>query len=82
MTDRRIIREKLTAYVKVQLDNKAAGNTNPIFVFIGVEQYVNMDVFEKYIVDKSTFGQNGNKEFIKAVIKDERSYGLQMYLLL
>ena len=62
MTDRRIIREKLTAYVKVQLDNKAAGNTNPIFVFIGVEQYVNMDVFEKYIVDKSTFGQNGNKE--------------------
>lgn len=62
MTDRRIIREKLTAYVKAQLDNKAAGNTNPIFVFIGVEQYVNMDVFEKYIVDKSTFGQNGNKE--------------------
>ena len=25
MTDRRIIREKLTAYVKAQLDNKAAG---------------------------------------------------------
>ena len=62
MNDRRIIREKLTAYVKAQLDNKTAGNTNPIFVFIGVEQYVNMDVFEKYIVDKGTFGQNGNKE--------------------
>lgn len=43
MTDRIIIKEKLTAYIKSQLDNKATGNTNPIFVFIGIEQYVNME---------------------------------------
>lgn len=61
MTDKKIIKEKLTAYIKAQLDKKAVGNTNPIFVFIGMEQYVDMSVFEKYVVDKNTFDKNGNK---------------------
>lgn len=62
MIEKNIIKKKLTAYIKSQLDKKSLENTNPIFVFVGIEQYVNMDEFEKYVVDKSTFGQNGNKE--------------------
>lgn len=62
MIEKNKIKKKLTAYIKSQLDKKSLENTNPIFVFVGIEQYVNMDEFEKYVVDKSTFGQNGNKE--------------------
>ena len=62
MIGKSIIKEKLTDYIKGKLDSKSEGNTNPIFVFIGMEQYVNIDVFEKYIVDKDTFFLNGNQE--------------------
>ena len=47
-----MIHKTLTPYIKTILEKKAVGNTNPIFVFIGIEEYVNMDVFEKYVVDK------------------------------
>ena len=56
------IKEKLTPYIKAQLDSKAIISENPIFVFVGIEQYIDMMVFDKYIADKSTFSKNGNKE--------------------
>ena len=34
---------------------------NPIYVFIGIEQYVNMDAFAGYLADSKTFNINGNK---------------------
>ena len=40
-----IIKKKLTSYIKSQLDIIASKNTNPIFVFVGIEQYVNMKEF-------------------------------------
>lgn len=57
-----IIKKKLTSYIKSQLDIIASKNTNPIFVFVGIEQYVNMKEFERHIVDKNTFNKNGNEE--------------------
>lgn len=54
------IQKKLTLYIKSQLDEKAKEIANPIFVFIGIEQYVNMDVFDKQLADKNTFNINGN----------------------
>ncbi len=62
MTGNSKIKERLTEYIKAKLDSKSEGNTNPIFVFIGMEQYVNVDVFDKYIIDKDTFFLNGNQE--------------------
>ena len=55
------IQKTLTSFIKNQLDEKAKEIANPIFVFVGVEQYVNMDVFMKQLADKNTFFQNGNK---------------------
>ena len=49
------IQKTLTSFIKNQLDEKAKEIANPIFVFVGVEQYVNMDVFMKQLADKNTF---------------------------
>ena len=51
------IQKTLTSFIKNQLDEKAKEIANPIFVFVGVEQYVNMDVFMKQLADKNTFFQ-------------------------
>lgn len=54
------LKELLTPYIKSQLDKKLENVTNPIFVFIGIEQYVDISMFESYIADKETFLLNGN----------------------
>ena len=55
------IQKTLTPYVKKLLDDRAKELSNPIYVFVGIEQYVYIDAFDSQIVDKNTFHQNGNK---------------------
>lgn len=55
------IQKILTPYIKGLLDEKAKEIANPIYVFVGIEQYVNMDAFASHIADKNTFYKNGNK---------------------
>lgn len=61
MKNSKNIKEYLTGYVKSQLEAKAIENSKPIFVFVGIEQYVDMGVFDKYIVNNATFSLHGNK---------------------
>lgn len=61
MTRNMIIKTKLTDYIKSQLEIKVSGNTKPIFVFVGIEQYVDWNDFSNYIIDIETFNKNGNK---------------------
>lgn len=59
-TESNRIKNKFTPYIKSKLNEKASIVSNPIFVFIGVEQYVNISEFSEYLVDEKTFYKNGN----------------------
>ena len=55
------MKERLTPIVQLQMESELSRVSNPIFVFVGMEDYVDISVFEKYIVDKDSFAKNGNK---------------------
>ena len=55
------IKEILTPSIKKQMEEVLTQRENPIFVFLGVGQYVNIKEFEKYIIDKDSFEKNGDE---------------------
>lgn len=60
MNDIKII---MTQKVQSMIDFELEGTVqSPIFVFIGVEPYVNIEAFDEFLVDKDTFTKNGNHE--------------------
>lgn len=44
------------------MTQKMSEISNPIFVFMGVSDYVDMDAFIAHVVDPETFAKNGNEE--------------------
>ena len=56
------IKETLTPLIKKQMEDELNKVQNPIFVFLGIEQYVNIHEYERYIIDKESFSKNGNQE--------------------
>ena len=56
------IKEALTPLIKSLMEDELNKVQNPIFVFLGIEQYVNVYDFEKFIIDKESFSMNGNQE--------------------
>lgn len=56
------IKELITPILKQSIQEELESLKNPIFVFFGVEQYVDMSEFKDHIADKNTFGKNGNME--------------------
>ena len=56
------IKETLTPLIKKQMEDELKKVQNPIFVFLGIEQYVDIHEFERYIIDKESFFKNGNQE--------------------
>lgn len=54
------LKELLTPIIKDQLDKKLETVTNPIFVFVGIEQYVDITMFKNNLADNETFFLNGN----------------------
>ncbi len=59
--------DDITASVEKQMEEITRNTQNPIFVFLGVEQYVKMDAFNEYLVDQDTFLKNGNRELFNQV---------------
>lgn len=59
--------EEITASVKKQMEEITRNTQNPIFVFLGVEQYMKMNAFNEYLVDQKTFSKNGNRELFNQV---------------
>ena len=56
-----------TKKLEKDIAQELEGMKNPIFVFMGVQDYVDMDAFMPHVVDKDTFFKNGNdKLFTKA----------------
>ena len=56
------IKEALTPLIKSQMEDELDKIQKPIFVFLGIEQYVNINDFDKYIVEKESFYKNGNQD--------------------
>lgn len=52
----------LTPFIKSRMEDELKKVQNPVFVFLGIEQYVNIQEFERHIIDKETFYRNGNQE--------------------
>ena len=50
----------ITTLVKTKMEEELQHSKNPIFVFLGIEQYVDMKVFVEYLVDQESFPKNGN----------------------
>lgn len=61
------IKEILTPLVKAKMEEELESIANPIFVFIGMDDYVNMSEFEKNIVDKHSFQKNYNNQFFNQI---------------
>ena len=61
------IKDKLTPYIKTQMEEELQTTVDPIFVFLGIEQYVNLDEFSRYIIDNESFLNNGNQELFNQV---------------
>lgn len=57
------IKETLTPLIKAQMEEELESTVNPIFVFMGMNDYVNMNEFDKFIVDKDSFQKNDNSQF-------------------
>jgi len=57
------IKEILTPLIKDQMEEELESTMNPIFVFMGMNDYVNMNEFDKFIVDKDSFQKNDNSQF-------------------
>lgn len=53
----------LTQYIKNQILKESKNIKNAIFVFIGIESYVNIEEFSNHIIDRDTFGIDGNNIF-------------------
>ena len=49
-----------TKKLEQEIARELEGMKNPIFVFMGVQDFVDMDVFMPHVVDKDTFFKNGN----------------------
>jgi RecQ family ATP-dependent DNA helicase len=45
------------------MEEELESTMNPIFVFMGMNDYVNMNEFDKFIVDKDSFQKNDNSQF-------------------
>lgn len=57
------IKRIMTQKVQEMINLELKGNIkSPIFVFVGVDPYINIETFEEHIVDKETFLRNGNQE--------------------
>ena len=56
------IKDTLTPLIKSQMEDELNKVQNPIFVFLGIEQYVDIHEYERYIIDKESFSKNGNQE--------------------
>lgn len=56
------IREIMTAKVQGLIDFELEINKSPIFVFVGVDSYIDIDAFVSNIVDMDTFTKNGNEQ--------------------
>lgn len=54
------MRNQITSKVKEIIDSSLQSNVSPIFVFIGVESYIDINMFNDYIVDIDTFTKNGD----------------------
>ena len=57
------IKEILTPLIKAQMEEELESTVNPIFVFTGMNDYVNMNEFDNYIIDKDSFQKNDNSQF-------------------
>ena len=56
------IKETLTPLIKKQMEDELNKVQNPIFVFLGIEQYVNIHEYERYIT--VMFNEDGKCKFI------------------
>lgn len=54
------LKDVFTPKLKSLLEDFDSNVSNPIFVFIGMEQYVDLDAFKDYILDLDTFNEYKN----------------------
>ncbi len=54
------MKDTITKKVKEIIDFELEGKLSPIFVFVGIDSYINVNAFADNIVDIETFTKNGN----------------------
>lgn len=54
------MKDTITEKVKKIIDFELEGKQSPIFVFVGIDSYINVNAFAENIVDIETFTKNGN----------------------
>lgn len=54
------MKKRITEIVKEIINFELEGKQSPIFVFVGVDSYIDIDAFAENIVDIETFTKNGN----------------------
>lgn len=54
------MKDTITEKVKEIIDFELEGKLSPIFVFVGIDSYINVNAFADNIVDIETFTKNGN----------------------
>lgn len=51
-----------TPFIKKILNKQSEKQENSIFVFLGIEDYVDINDFKEHIIDLETFGKDGNED--------------------
>jgi len=77
-----------TDRVKSVINSNIANNEYKLFVFLGITDYIDINRFEDYLLDRGTFLSNGNesvftkewrKEMNRAIMREDNGYGIMSY---